>query len=182
MGNDASTHKHYHKKAFVLKASCVLQSKNVTGFIEFTCARKGSMDAGSYIDVNVQGLTPGLHAIHIHKYGNIRDTCELTSSHYNPYSVTHGGALSKVRHVGDLGNIKADNDGIATWSSRFFKYVYLNGPHSVIGRAIVVHASEDDLGKGGEPKSAKRIESLKTGNAGLRIACGVIGIASEVIL
>jgi superoxide dismutase, Cu-Zn family len=50
--------------------------------------------------------------------------------------------------------------------------IKLIGPESVLGRMIVVHAGKDDLGKGGDE------ESLKTGNAGGRAACGVIGVSS----
>lgn len=70
--------------------------------------------------------------------------------------------------VGDLGNLLADANGNARyeWSDRL---VQLSGEHSVIGRAMVVHADEDDLGVGGFP------DSKTTGHAGSRIACGVIG-------
>jgi hypothetical protein len=72
------------------------------------------------------------------------------------------------RQVGDLGNLVADANGNARfeWSDRL---VQLSGEHSVIGRAMVVHADEDDLGAGGFP------DSKTTGHAGSRIACGVIG-------
>lgn len=74
------------------------------------------------------------------------------------------------RHAGDLGNIEADADGIAN-IDMVDKQVKLMGFHSVVGRSCLVHALEDDLGKGGNE------ESKKTGNAGARIACGVIGVA-----
>ena len=71
--------------------------------------------------------------------------------------------------MGDLGNINTDASGAAKGTIED-KYVKLIGPESVIGRMIVVHAGEDDLGQGGNE------ESLKTGNAGGRAACGVIGV------
>lgn len=74
--------------------------------------------------------------------------------------------------MGDLGNIVADQEGIARINI-VDPLITLEGPTSVIGRAIVVHEGEDDLGTGGHPSS------LKTGNAGGRLVCGVIGTADE---
>ncbi|KHJ78560.1 copper/zinc superoxide dismutase [Oesophagostomum dentatum] len=82
---------------------------------------------------------------------------------------------TSFRHVGDLGNIVANNDSFAyvdIWDKR----VRIIGPNNVIGRSVVVHANEDDLGKG---TGDKKEESLKTGNAGARLACGVIGRAAH---
>ena len=88
----------------------------------------------------------------------------------NPYSKGHGAPTDDDRHVGDLGNFKTDGQGNATGSVQDSQ-IKLIGQQSVIGRTIVVHAGTDDLGKGGNE------ESKKTGNAGARPACGVIGIA-----
>jgi Cu-Zn family superoxide dismutase len=86
--------------------------------------------------------------------------------------VNHGGPKSAERHVGDLGNI--ESNGPATESVLNFTdpFVQIYGATSVIGRAVVVHELEDDLGMGGNA------DSLKTGNAGNRLACGVIGICA----
>lgn len=88
----------------------------------------------------------------------------------NPHGKEHGDQKDTERHVGDLGNIKTDANGNATGSLQD-KFIKLIGAESVIGRTVVVHGGTDDLGKGGHP------ESKKTGNAGPRPACGVIGIA-----
>jgi Cu-Zn family superoxide dismutase len=74
-----------------------------------------------------------------------------------------------VRHVGDLGNIEANDDGLVTLNMQD-SHISLSGPNSIIGRAFVVHEKEDDLGKGGDEGS------LKTGNAGGRVTCGIIAI------
>jgi len=95
---------------------------------------------------------------------------KLTKSAVNPHSKTHGAPSDDERHVGDLGNFKTDGSGNAQGSVSD-KLIKLIGPESVLGRTIVVHAGTDDLGKGGHE------ESKKTGNAGARPACGVIGIA-----
>ena len=115
----------------------------------------------------ITGLKPGLHGFHIHEFGDMSDGCKSMGGHYNPDGVDHGHLGDG--HVGDLGNITADKNGQAKFTIRADR-VDLIGDRSVVGRGIVVHADEDDLGKGGDD------ESLKTGNAGDRLACGVIVI------
>ncbi|RDL41523.1 Superoxide dismutase [Cu-Zn] [Venustampulla echinocandica] len=108
---------------------------------------------------------------HIHQFGDNTNGCTSAGPHFNPHSATHGAPTDAIRHVGDLGNIKTDAQGNAVGSVQD-KLIKLIGPESVIGRTVVVHAGTDDLGKGGNE------ESKKTGNAGPRPACGVIGIAA----
>jgi len=81
----------------------------------------------------------------------------------------HGGRNVTERHVGDLGNIEVDSSGVANINFSD-SIISLRGPHSIIGRALVVHNGTDDLGKGNTE------DSRKTGSAGSRVACGVIGI------
>lgn len=88
--------------------------------------------------------------------------------HYNPYKLTHGGPVDTERHVGDLGNVEADESGNATFSHEDH-LITLFGNHSVLGRSCVLHAGVDDLGRGGHELSKT------TGNSGGRVACGVIG-------
>jgi hypothetical protein len=95
----------------------------------------------------------------------------LTRYSVNPHNKTHGAPEDEERHVGDLGNFKTDGQGNAQGSTTD-KLIKLIGSESVIGRTIVVHAGTDDLGRGGHE------ESKKTGNAGPRPACGVIGISN----
>lgn len=113
----------------------------------------------------ITGLQPGEHGFHIHEFGDMSDGCKSMGAHYNPDGVDHGHLGDG--HVGDLGNITADESGMARFTVRADR-VDLIGDRSVVGRGIVVHADKDDLGKGGDA------ESLKTGNAGDRLACGVI--------
>ena len=121
----------------------------------------------------IHGLEDGEHGFHIHEYGDLSDGCTSACSHFNPDNTEHGGLNSKIRHAGDLGNITSTN-GIAK-GSLFASKLSLEpkSKYNILGRMIIVHEDRDDLGKGGDE------ESLKTGNAGKRVACGVIGIASK---
>ena len=148
------------------EAICVLTNvtiKKIKGYILFN-----EEDKKTKITVKVSGLPPGKHGFHIHKSGDLRDPCASLCSHYNPKNKNHGDIHDKERHVGDLGNITANKKGIVH-TVIYDKLVKLRGKYSVIGRSVVIHGKEDDLGKGGNA------ESLRTGNAGSRIACGVIG-------
>ncbi len=149
-------------------AQCILQhSDSVKGSILLIQAP----GTPTLIKGTITGLTPGKHGFHIHEFGDMSDGCKSMGGHYNPDSVDHGEADNG--HVGDLGNIEADENGVASVKIKADR-VDLLGDRSVVGRGIVVHADEDDLGKGGDE------ESLKTGNAGDRLACGVITLrASE---
>lgn len=107
--------------------------------------------------------------------GDNTNGCVSAGPHFNPHSKNHGSPLDAERHVGDLGNVKTDGSGKATIAITDSQLT-LVGPLSIVGRSIVIHAGTDDLGKTDHP------ESLKTGNAGGRAACGVIGELSLLIV
>ena len=129
------------------------------------------------IELNIVGLSPNsLHGFHVHEAGDLSDKCTSMCAHFNPFNKTHGGPNSKVRHVGDLGNIKTNGKGEAKYSF-CDSVIKLRGTKSnIIGRGLIIHEDEDDCGMGGNA------ESLKTGNAGKRIACSVIGYAKQNFL
>lgn len=126
-------------------------------------------DGPTTVNVRITGLTPGLHGFHLHEFGDTTNGCISTGPHFNPNNLTHGAPEDEVRHAGDLGNIVANAEGIAE-ATIVDTQIPLTGPNSVVGRAFVVHELEDDLGKGGHELS------LSTGNAGGRLACGVVGL------
>lgn len=122
------------------------------------------------IDVNLSGLIPNsTHGFHIHEAGDLQDGCMSACAHFNPYNKNHGGIDSKDRHLGDLGNIHSNKNGIVNFKFSD-KLIKLRGIKSnIIGRSLVIHEDEDDCGKTNHPLS------LTTGNSGKRIACAVIG-------
>ncbi|VDN21888.1 unnamed protein product [Cylicostephanus goldi] len=122
----------------------------------------------------IKGITPGKHGFHIHQYGDATNGCTSAGPHFNPFGTTHGGPDDKVRHVGDLGNLVAGDDGTVKFEHTDH-LIKIHGENSVVGRSLVLHAGVDDLGKGEGPEKE---ESMKTGNAGARIACGVIAHAA----
>lgn len=147
----------------ITKAVCVLHptaGNDVSGIITFT-----KTDNGIKIVADVEGLTEGKHGFHIHEFGDCsRLDGKSAGGHFNPDIKNHGAPDASERHVGDLGNLIAGSDGKAQYE-RTDTYISLSGSHSILGRAIIVHAGEDDL------------TSQPTGAAGSRLACGVIGIS-----
>lgn len=103
-------------------------------------------------------------AIHIHQYGDLSEGCTSTGGHYNPEGVNH------PLHPGDFGNFITPNGKIRR---AIDSKATLYGRLSVLGRAVVIHEKEDDMGRGGDAGS------LLHGNAGGRLACCVIGISSS---
>ncbi|CAK8680273.1 unnamed protein product [Clavelina lepadiformis] len=149
-------------------AVCVLKGEKGSGTINFTQAGDGEPVK---ITGTLTNLSAGKHGFHIHEFGDHTNGCTSTGGHFNPEKVDHGAPTDPPtkRHYGDLGNVMADESGKAEVNVTD-NLVTLTGPNSVIGRAVVVHADEDDLGQGGFS------DSKTTGHAGGRLACGVIGI------
>ncbi|XP_065174229.1 superoxide dismutase [Cu-Zn] isoform X2 [Atheta coriaria] len=145
------------------QATVTLSGEKVKGVVKFT-----KTDKGVVVEGNVTGLTPGKHGFHVHQFGDLSNGCATTGGHFNPLKKNHGARDATERHVGDLGNIEADDKGVATISLTDH-VIDLEGDNNIIGRAIVVHEGEDDYGLGGHD------DSLTTGHAGGRVACGIIG-------
>jgi superoxide dismutase, Cu-Zn family len=122
-------------------------------------------DGGVKISAHVTGLTPGKHGFHIHEFGDCT-AADGTSAggHFNPAGAPHGAPTDAKRHEGDLGNIEANASGVADLEY-VDSHAGFEGETSILGRGVIVHAGTDDF------------KTQPTGNAGGRVACGVIGVA-----
>ena len=154
----------------MVKAVAVVRGdSNVKGTVTFEQENESSPTTVTW---DITGNDPNAErGMHVHAFGDNTNGCTSAGPHFNPHGKEHGAPTDENRHVGDLGNIKTDGQGNAQGSVTD-KFIKLIGSESVIGRTIVVHGGTDDLGKSDHP------ESKKTGNAGPRPACGVIGISS----
>lgn len=124
-------------------------------------------DDGISVKASVSGLKPdSKHGFHIHEFGDVSSADgKSAGGHFNPAGHEHGLPGTEERHAGDMGNLEADENGVAMLEMTLEKGLVPDGLASLNGRAIVVHAEPDD---GGQP----------TGNAGARLAVGVIGIGN----
>jgi Cu-Zn family superoxide dismutase len=147
------------------KAIAVLNpasGSEVSGTVTFTTS-------GGEVKVvaDINGLKPGKHGFHIHEFGDC-SAKDATSAggHYNPTKHPHAAPDAAERHMGDLGNLEADASGKAHLELTD-KMLKLSGDNSIVGYAVIVHEKADDL------------KTQPTGDAGGRVACGVIGVAKQ---
>jgi Cu-Zn family superoxide dismutase len=142
------------------KAIAVLHSASgseVKGTVTFT--KSGD---GVKVVAEVSGLTPGKHGFHVHEFGDCSaPDAASAGSHFNPTKDPHAGHDADKRHMGDLGNLEADSSGKARLELTDKKMKL----SAVLGKAVIVHEKADDL------------KTQPTGDAGGRVACGVIGDA-----
>jgi len=152
-------------------------NSGISGTINFD---QKSKDDPLLIKGTLSGLVPGLHGLHVHELKFDGVDCSSAGSHFNPKQVDHGSTHSETRHAGDFGNIDVDSDGNgkidltipAKSGSTLFG---AEDQESILGRTLVIHELEDDLGTlSGSTSETANAESKKTGNAGSRIACALI--------
>ncbi len=133
------------------------QGNQANGTVKFT-----RVAGGLRIVADVRDLTPGQHGFHIHEHGDCSaPDASSAGGHFNPTGMPHGAPNSPQSHVGDMGNLVADKSGHARLDFVDTRMAF-QGPNSILGRSVIVHAQPDDLA------------TQPTGNAGARVACGVI--------
>jgi superoxide dismutase, Cu-Zn family len=118
------------------------------------------------INVNVRGLTPGLHGIHIHNTGSCTGPSFTSAGeHYNPLGKEHGLNNTKGSHAGDLPNLEVGEDGMVHMNVTTDLVTLSPGPTTLFtanGTSLVIYADPDDQ------------MANPSGNSGGRIICGVI--------
>jgi superoxide dismutase, Cu-Zn family len=143
-------------------ARMIDRNGNEVGIVVFTEQPGGVRIAGS---LRIPGVPPTLKGFHVHEVGVCEPPdFESAEGHFNPQGHPHGGPddPSDERHTGDLGNVHLADDGAVEIDQLDDAITLGEGPNDIIGRSLMIHAEEDDL------------ETQPTGDAGERIACGVI--------
>ena len=142
-----------------MKAIAVFQGKLKGSYVSF---KQDDPFSPVKVSGHIENLAPGKHGFHVHQYGNLLSSdCANCGGHFNPTNLNS--------HAGDFGNITATQDGYSTFYFTTHKVSLFDGELSIIGRSLVIHEDEDDLGKGGHS------DSLTTGHSGKRLDCAVVG-------
>ncbi|MGE0764342.1 MAG: superoxide dismutase family protein [Bdellovibrionales bacterium] len=175
-GHDHGGHKCAHKcSGHEDKKKCAICEASTTSTTDTAQAKVAPLGKGKVngaisffssgpdlkVKVDLSGLQPNQkQGFHIHEFGNCSGDGSTAGGHYNPGKQPHAGITEAQRHVGDLGNLMADAKGLVQTEITVPK----TSLSQVLGRAVIVHAKEDDL------------KSQPSGAAGDRVACGVIGL------
>ncbi len=142
-------------------ASAVLEptkGNTTAGIVQFV--QKGDKVV---VDARVTGLSPGGHGFHIHEKGDCSSGDGLsTGGHFNPQGKPHAAHTTPDRHTGDIPMLMADGSGVATLVVELDVMTIGSGTTDIVGRGLIVHKDPDDY------------RTQPTGNAGARVACGVI--------
>jgi superoxide dismutase, Cu-Zn family len=118
----------------------------------------GSVD----VQADLTNVPPGVHGFHIHDKGDCSDNGNAAGGHFNPTNMPHAAPDAQSHHAGDFGNVTADDKGEVHTHFNTRSVTVHEGATSAVGHAVILHANPDDL------------TSQPSGNAGPRIACGVL--------
>jgi Cu-Zn family superoxide dismutase len=128
------------------------------GTVTLTQMGDGSVE----VRADLTGVPAGTHGFHIHEKGDCGDNGNAAGGHFNPMGTAHGAPAADPHHAGDFGNVEADASGRVTARFTTRSVTLDQSATSAVGHAIILHANPDDL------------TTQPTGNAGGRIACGVV--------
>ena len=129
------------------------------GVVHFTDVGDGNVE----VVVDLTGVPPGVHGFHIHEKGDCGNNAMNAGGHFNPTGMIHGAPDAVSHHAGDFGNVTAEANGeVHTRFTTHSISLKANDTTNAVGHAVVLHANPDDL------------TSQPAGNAGPRIACGIV--------
>lgn len=166
---DANSPSH---KGKIIQDDTALKRENVTEAVAYLEPVKGNKVKGKVVFIKVpdgvkiiadiEGLAPGKHGFHIHEFGDCGgEAASAAGAHFNPTRHEHAGPDNVNRHLGDLGNLIADEQGRAHYE-RIDQIIQLTGSETIVGRSIIVHEKEDDY------------TTQPAGASGAKVSCGVI--------
>ena len=149
-------------KADAIATVMPTKGNTVSGVVTFSKVKDGVR-----VIADLKDLSPGIHGIHIHEFGDCRaDDGSSAGGHFNPHDKAHGAPDAPERHVGDLGNVVVDENGVAVFDV-VDPLLELDGEHSIFARSVVIHTAVDDF------------QTQPHGSAGGRVACSTIGLARK---
>jgi superoxide dismutase, Cu-Zn family len=135
-----------------------ISGSTAKGTVHFTELGDHTVD----VSVDLTGVPPGVHGFHIHDKGSCADNGNGAGGHFNPMNMPHAAPDAQSHHAGDFGNVTADANGEVHTKFNTQSVTVHEGMTSVVGHAVILHGNPDDL------------TTQPTGNAGPRIACGVV--------
>jgi Cu-Zn family superoxide dismutase len=135
-----------------------ISGSTASGVVHFTELADGSVE----VHAMLSGVPAGVHGFHVHDKGDCGDNGNAAGGHFNPGGTAHGAPNADPHHAGDFGNVTADASGKVETRFTTRSVTVSAGPNSAVGHAVILHANPDDL------------QTQPTGNAGGRIACGVV--------
>jgi len=149
-------------------ASAMIESRSgskVFGKVAFWETRDGAVK----VQVRINGAPTGVHGFHVHENGDCSaPDASSAGAHFNPTGAPHSGPNMLPHHAGDFGNVTAGGNGDIRTEFTTRSITLDEGPNSVVGKSVVLHADADDL------------TSQPAGNAGKRIGCGVVTMAGSM--
>ena len=147
-----------HASAPIGRAELSAPKSKMQGQLEMIPVREGIK-----LMAEVKGLKPGaVHGFHIHETGKCEGPdFKSAGEHFNPKKIDHGGPASHARHIGDLGNLVANKEGVAKVDV-VLKDLTNEEIDSLIGKSVIIHSKADDF------------STQPSGDSGDRVACGVI--------
>ena len=130
------------------------------GAVHFNQLSDGTVD----VKVDLTGVPPGVHGFHVHDKGDCSDNGNAAGGHFNPMNMPHAAPDAASHHAGDFGNVTADANGEIHTSFNTHSITVAAGTSSAVGHAVILHGNPDDL------------TTQPSGNAGPRIACGIVNL------